>query len=119
MRSIPKTLTSAIIAVGAVLIFGLGIGSITPMPAHAPVYLDDFSKIYLAAPCVAEWRTRTGANPNAIRLGTAAEARRLQYSPDEICGNTGMYAPSDRSVTGHVFELFGFLPPMKQWWDEN
>jgi hypothetical protein len=118
MRSILKTFTCASIAVAAVLVVGLGIGSVAEMPGHAPVYMDDSSRTFLAAPCAAEWRTRTGVQPDAVRLGTAAEARHLQYSPDEICRKTGMHSPSDRSVTGHVLELFGVLPPLKQWWNE-
>jgi len=119
MRSILKTFTCAVIAVAAVLVVGLWIGSVAEMPGHAPVYLDDSSRSFLAVPCVAEWQSRTGVKLDALRLGTANEARYLQYSPDEICRKTGMHSPSDRSVTGHLFELFGLLPPMKQWWDEH
>jgi hypothetical protein len=119
MRSMAKTVTSAMIAVAVVLVVGLGIGSVAEMPGRAPVYLDDSSRTFLAAPCLAEWRTRTGAKPDAARLGTAAEARYLQYSPDEICRRTGLHSPGDRSVTGHLFELLGLLPPLKQWWDEQ
>jgi hypothetical protein len=118
MQSMLKTFTFAIIAVAAVLGVGLWIGSAAEMPGHAPVYMVDASRTFLAAPCLAEWRTRTGANPDAARLATAAEARHLQYSPDEICRKTGMHSPSDRSVTGHLFELFGLLPPLKHWWEE-
>ena len=118
MRSILRILTSASIAVAAVLVGGLAIGTVAEMPGHAPVYMDDSSRTFLAAPCVAEWRTRTGVKPDAVRPGPVAEARYLKYSPDEICRKSGMHSPSDRSVTGHLLELFGVLPPLKQWWDE-
>jgi hypothetical protein len=108
----------ALIALGVLLFLGLGIGSNTPMPAYAPVYIDDGTRTYLAAPCKSAGMYSSDINADALRFGTKSEARRLGYKPDDVCRNTGIHAPDERSATGHLLQWLGLLPPLKHWWDE-
>lgn len=108
----------ALVALGVILCGVLVVGTNTVMPGHAPVYLDDESRTYLAAPCEAEWQRRNGATANRLRFGTASEARRRNYGPDDHCRSTGLHAPEGRSAAGLLFEMLGILPPLKYWWDE-
>jgi hypothetical protein len=114
-----KAVLSGVAALLVVALFaGTGITSMKVMPDYAPVYLDDASKTYFAAPCVLEWE-RPDINANALRLSTANEARSLKYKPDHTCRNTGIMAIEDRSLTGQLFERIGLLAPNTPWWDNQ
>jgi hypothetical protein len=118
MTSVGQNIKIALIVAGALLFLGLGIGSNTPMPGHAAVYIDDATRTYLAAPCKSAGAHGPDINVGALRFGTKSEARRLEYKPDDVCRNTGIHAPDDRSATGHLLQWLGLLTPLKHWWDE-
>jgi hypothetical protein len=106
------------VAIPLVLLFlGLGIGSNTFMPGYAAVYVDDEAKIYVALPCVDEWRRRAERKIAMARLTKASEAYRLGYKPDAMCRESGAFAPDDRSFTGSLLVKLGFLSPLTHWWD--
>jgi hypothetical protein len=107
----------ALISIGVPIFFGFGIGSNTPMPAHAPVFIDDATQSYLAAPCRNIAAFNTEIRVSELRLGTKSEARRKNYKPDRVCRNTGLHAPEGRSLSGFFFEWLGLLPPLQYWWD--
>lgn len=116
------TVKPALATLGAILcgalVIGAGIGTTTVMPDYAPVYIDDASRTYLAAPCEPEWRKRNDVVADQLRFGTALEARRLKYKPDDYCRNTGLHAPEGRSALGLLLEKLGFLSPLEYWWDK-
>lgn len=111
-------LVSGVTILAGLFFLSFGLGTNVPMPWHASVYIDDASRTYFAAPCKTEWEHRPGARAEALRFGTAREARRLKYKPDETCRNTGLHSPDGRSLGGQVLESIGVLPPLRFWWDE-
>jgi len=103
--------------VAGLLFVGCAIGTNTPLPPLAPVYLVPSSHSFFAAPCLAEWKAREASSSGDIRLGTYSEARRLKFTADRACVNTGAHSPEGRSLAGYLLEAFGILPPLRQWWD--
>lgn len=111
---------AAIGAIAAVIVVLLGaaVGSSVPLPPRAPVYIDDATRSYLAAPCKNGGLHDSEIDPDKLRPGTAREARELRYKPDRTCRAAGLHAPDGRSLLGKGLEWVGFLPPLHQWWDD-
>jgi hypothetical protein len=101
-----------------VLLIGFGISTEKTLPGYAPVYLDDLNKVYLAVPCLEGWQRRESKHVDAVRLGTAEEATRLKYNPDDICRNEGWFVGEDKSLIRYWLEEHGILTARQEWWDK-
>ena len=106
----------ALIAVAALTLIGLGIGTHATVPSDAPVYYDIEAKTYLAPPCMPVWLERR-RSLSGLRNGTISEAHRLNFAPDADCQQSGALAPADRSLTRQLLVKLGLLPPIKHWWE--
>jgi hypothetical protein len=82
------------------------------LPDHAVVFLDDRNRTYLSPGCAEGDR-------GAYRRSTAAEARRLQYRPDEKCRETGGFSQEQRSLTGNFLVRLRLLPPVPSRWNRD
>ena len=90
---------------------GLGIGTSSPIPDHALVYLDDEVKTY-SAPLFLQ-------DPASQPLVTIVEARRLTYSPDRHSRDTGAFFEEGRSISGMLLEKVGILGPLPSRWNAD
>jgi hypothetical protein len=113
-----RYISVALTAVAIVAMIGFGIGSVDTMPSYAVVFLDDTNKTYIAFPCIDEWRSRPSQTLDLVRRGTAGEARKLGYKPDENCRAAGGYVEDGRSLAGVWLVRLGILPPLVHWWDQ-
>ena len=104
-----------LLAVGALLLVGLGITTNEPLPSFATVYLDDLSRTYLAQPCMQEWRRRPGSG--MVYASAARDAWSLDYLPDSVCKEAGAFSGADSSATRDILVNLGILRPPRQWWD--
>jgi hypothetical protein len=83
-----------------------------PLPDHAIVLLDDRHHTYLSPGCAGKRKT-------AYRVARAAEARRLNYQPEEKCRQAGGFSQEGRSITGNFLMRLGLLPPLPSRWNDD
>jgi hypothetical protein len=110
-------ITAALATIATLFCIGFSIGSNSSMPDYARVYIDDDAKTYLALPCLAEWQSRKSDTIALLRLGTAAESRKLNYQPDKNCRDTGAFFGEDSSLSKNFLIRLGILQPIREWWD--
>jgi hypothetical protein len=120
MRTIASTrLKGVLVGTAALLFLALGIGGwevVEPMPDHAPVFLDETAKTYIAPPCLTAWLRKSTNTIAALSRSTAHEAHELHYRPDPDCRDANAFA-ENRSIIGIVLESLGLIPPPRYWWD--
>ena len=93
----------------AAALFGLGFG-ITPSieaPPGALVQVDAASKTYFAPPC--------RQISSGLGVTTLDNARKLGYSPDAQCLESGGFVQRNRSLSGQLLEKIGVLAPASRW----
>ena len=88
------------------------------MPDYAVVYVDDIEKIYLALPCMDEWKHRKSDHFSLVRRATAGEARKMHYEMDDQCREAGGFIDDDWPLAALLLVRLGILPPAAHWWDQ-
>lgn len=111
MKKISLAVRFAVVLLGVLLLIGLGIQSSKTTPDHAIVHVNDASKTYSAPLC-----TQTKGK---LRIATAAQARKMGYSPDPECRDQGWFVQDDRSLTGMLLQKIGFLKPLPSRWNKD
>lgn len=92
------------------LFLGFGINTIEGIPKHAIVLLDDQAHTYTSPLCVSEEEAR------GLRAVKVAEAYALNYNPEPLCRDQGMFTVEGRSLSGRLLESLGFIgSPPKRW----
>ncbi len=82
------------------------------MPDNAVVLLDDRHKTYFSPKCAPKEKTD-------LHPATAAEARGLKYEPDKACQGAAGFRQDARSLSGHLLERLGMLPPLPSRWNQD
>jgi hypothetical protein len=70
-----KFVKGALGIAGFIVLIGLGIGTIDPMPNYAVVFLDDTEKKFIALPCIDEWRSRPTKTVDIVKRSTAQQVK--------------------------------------------
>lgn len=108
VAGIVKTAAAVVILLSVV---GFGISSSRTMPGNAIVLLDQESKTYTAPPCVQD--------PSTLTPATASDARKLGFSPDARCRDSGAFLADDRSLTGQMLVTIGLLDELPSRWNPD
>ncbi len=106
------TLRFVVIILLFTLMAGFYIVPTRAMPDNAVLLLNDEVKTYFSPKCAQNEK-------KMLRPGTAAEARRLKYAPDDRCQGEAGFCQEGRSLTGSLLVRLGLLPPLPSRWNHD
>jgi hypothetical protein len=106
------TIRFAVIMLLCTLLAGFFIVPTRDMPDNAVVLLDDQTRTYFSPACAQQEKRE-------YRPATAAEARKLNYTPDKKCQDTAGFTQDKRSLSGNLMARLGMLPPLPSRWNPD
>ncbi len=105
-----KIIKPAFIILLVLLFIGFGIVRETVISSSiAIVVANEKDNTYLSLPCVPDVHGNGLKDRWIMRL---EEARIIGLKPDPNCIDSGGFIQEERSLSGHILELLGVLPPI-------
>ena len=105
-----KIITTSFILLLVLSFVGFGIGRETVISSsNAIVVANEKDNTYSSLPCVPDVHGNGLKDRWIMRL---EEARIIGLKPDPNCINEGGFIQEERSLSGHILELAGILPPI-------